>query len=177
MRIIISTTVLSIGLLILGLALLFYVWKKQHQKGGKLGRNQKEDLELPLFDLMTIVSATSNFSIENKLGEGGFGSVFKAWMLYTEGMPLKLLDASVEDSVTLHEVVRTIHVGLLCVQRNPEDRPSMSAVVLMLGGGGVLPPPLKPGFYSERDLTELEVGHSSKACSVNEVTISLVEAR
>ena len=109
MRIIISTTVLSTGLLILGLALLFYVWKKQHQKGGKLvvlfcplcfpnyivqlyreffspvdcifagklGRSQKEDLELPLFDLMTIVSATSNFSIENKLGEGGFGSVFK----------------------------------------------------------------------------------------------------
>ena len=36
-----------------------------------------EDLELPLYDLMTVVSATSNFSIENKLGEGGFGSVFK----------------------------------------------------------------------------------------------------
>ncbi|KAM2511832.1 hypothetical protein PS1_036175 [Malus domestica] len=77
MRIIISTTVLSTGLLIMGLALLFYVWKKQHQKGGKLGCGQKEDLELPLFDLMTVVSATSNFSSENKLGEGGFGSVFK----------------------------------------------------------------------------------------------------
>ncbi|CAN6545539.1 unnamed protein product [Malus baccata var. baccata] len=333
MRIIISTTMLSTGLLILGLALLFYVWKKQHQKGGKLGHDQKEDLELPLFDLMTIVSATSNFSIENKLGEGGFGSVFKgtmengqeiavkrlskssrqgldefknevthiaklqhrnlvkllgcciqedemiliyefmpnknqrrrmlldwpkrfeiingiargllylhqdsrlrvihrdlkasnillgsefdpkisdfslarsfggnemkaktkkvvgaydymspeytidglysiksdvysfgvmvleiAWMLHTEDMPLKLIDASVEDSVTLHEVVRMIHV----------------AAVLMLGGEGALPPPLKPDFYSERDLTELEVSHSSKACSANEVTISLVEAR
>ncbi|XP_050145495.1 G-type lectin S-receptor-like serine/threonine-protein kinase At4g27290 isoform X1 [Malus sylvestris] len=377
MRIIISTIVLSTGLLILGLALLFYVWKKQHQKGGKLGRSQNEDLELPLFDLMTIVSATSNFSIENKLGEGGFGSVFKgtmedgqaiavkrlsknsrqglnefknevthiaklqhrnlvkllgcciqedemiliyefmpnksldffifdqtrrmlldwpkrfeiingiargllylhqdsrlrvihrdlkasnillgsefnpkisdfglarsfggietkaetkkvvgtygymspeyaidgfysiksdvysfgvlvleivsgsrnrgfshpdhklnllghAWMLHTEGRPLELLDASIEDSVTLHEVVRAIHVGLLCVQRNPEDRPSMSVAVLMLGSEGALPPPLKPGFYSERDMSELEAGHSSKACSANEVTISLVEAR
>ena len=98
-------------------------------------------------------------------------------MLHTEGRPLELLDASVKDSVTLHEVVRTIHVGLLCVQRNPEDRPSMSVVVLMLGGEGALPPPLKPGFYSERDLTELEAGHSSKACSTNEVTISLLEAR
>ncbi|CAN6684296.1 unnamed protein product [Malus baccata var. baccata] len=177
MRIIISTTVLSTGLLILGLALLFYVWKKKHQKGGKLERSQKEDLELPLFDLMTIVSATNNFSIENKLGEGGFGSVFKAWILHTEGRPLELLDTSVEDSITLLEVVRTIHVGLLCVQRNPEDRPSMSAVVLMLSGEGTLPQPLKPGFYSERDLTELEASHSSKACSANEVTISVLEAR
>ncbi|CAN6684301.1 unnamed protein product [Malus baccata var. baccata] len=177
MKIIISTTVLSTGLLLLGLALLFFVWKKQHQKVGKLGRNQKEDLELPLFDLMTIVSATSNFSIENKLGEGGFGSVFKAWMLHTEGRPLELLDTSVEDSITLFEVVRTIHVGLLCVQRNPEDRPSMSAAVLMLSGEGALPQPLKPGFYSERDLTELEASHSSKACSANEVTISVLEAR
>ncbi|CAN6545545.1 unnamed protein product [Malus baccata var. baccata] len=192
MRIIISIIVLSTGLLILGLSLLFYVWKKQHQKGGKLvgffftchcvfvgklGRSQNEDLELPLFDLLTIVSATSNFSIENKLGEGGFGSVFKAWMLHTEGRPLELLDASIEDSVTLHEVVRMIHVGLLCVQRNPEDRPSMSVAVLMLGSEGALPPPLKPGFYSERDMSELEADHSTKACSANEVTISLVEAR
>ncbi|CAN6545551.1 unnamed protein product [Malus baccata var. baccata] len=36
MRIILSTTVLSTGLLNLGLALLFYVWKKKHKKGGKL---------------------------------------------------------------------------------------------------------------------------------------------
>ncbi|CAN6684303.1 unnamed protein product [Malus baccata var. baccata] len=100
-----------------------------------------------------------------------------AWMLHTEGRPLELLDTSIEDSITLHEVVRTIHVGLLCVQRNPEDRPSMSSAVLMLGGEGALPPPLKPGFYSERDLTELDASHSSKACSANDVTISLLEAR
>ena len=98
-------------------------------------------------------------------------------MLHTKGKPLELLNTSIEDSITLHEVVRTIHVGLLCVQRNPEDRPSMSAAVLMLGGEGALPPPLKPGFYSEGHLTKLEAGHSSKACSVNEVTISLLEAR
>ncbi|XP_070677290.1 G-type lectin S-receptor-like serine/threonine-protein kinase At4g27290 isoform X2 [Malus domestica] len=100
-----------------------------------------------------------------------------AWMLHTEGRPLELLDTSIEDSITLHEVERTILVGLLCVQQNPKDRPSMSATILMLGGEGALPSPLKPGFYSERDLTELEASHSSKACSTNEVTISLLEAR
>jgi len=38
---------------------------------------RQEDLELPFFDLATIVNATNNFSIENKLGEGGFGPVYK----------------------------------------------------------------------------------------------------
>ncbi|KAI8525257.1 hypothetical protein RHMOL_Rhmol13G0216500 [Rhododendron molle] len=33
--------------------------------------------ELPYFDLSIIVSATGNFSLDNKLGEGGFGAVYK----------------------------------------------------------------------------------------------------
>ena len=40
--------------------------------------NDQEGLELPLFDLATICSATDNFSNQNKLGEGGFGPVYKA---------------------------------------------------------------------------------------------------
>ena len=39
--------------------------------------NQKEDFELPLFDFATIARATNNFSDKNKIGEGGFGSVYK----------------------------------------------------------------------------------------------------
>ena len=33
--------------------------------------------DLPIFDLSCIVAATENFSPTNKLGQGGFGSVFK----------------------------------------------------------------------------------------------------
>ncbi|KAF5781008.1 putative protein kinase RLK-Pelle-DLSV family [Helianthus annuus] len=36
-----------------------------------------EDLELPLFGLSTLLTATNNFSMDNKLGEGGFGPVYK----------------------------------------------------------------------------------------------------
>ncbi|RDX79842.1 G-type lectin S-receptor-like serine/threonine-protein kinase SD1-1, partial [Mucuna pruriens] len=39
------------------------------------------------------------------------------------------------------------HVGLLCVQQRPEDRPDMSSVVLMLNGEKLLPNPKIPGFY------------------------------
>jgi hypothetical protein len=41
----------------------------------------KEDPELQLFDLGTITCVTNNFSLTNKLGEGGFGPVYKV-MIY-----------------------------------------------------------------------------------------------
>lgn len=37
----------------------------------------EDELDLPLYDLNTIVIATNNFSDVNKLGKGGFGSVYK----------------------------------------------------------------------------------------------------
>ena len=41
-----------------------------------------DEMELPLFDLVAIEEATNNFSNENKLGEGGFGSVYKVKIYY-----------------------------------------------------------------------------------------------
>jgi len=42
-----------------------------------------EDFKLPLFDIDTIATATDNFSMQNKLGEGGFGPVYKVtWSYY-----------------------------------------------------------------------------------------------
>ncbi|KAK9936135.1 hypothetical protein M0R45_012996 [Rubus argutus] len=36
--------------------------------------------ELPFFDLTTIRKATDDFSDSNKLGQGGFGAVYKGWL-------------------------------------------------------------------------------------------------
>jgi len=38
---------------------------------------RRVDTDLPTFDFSVLASATGNFSIENKLGEGGFGPVYK----------------------------------------------------------------------------------------------------
>ena len=69
-------------------------------------------------------------------------------------------------------------MGLLCVQRSPEDRPSMSYVLMMLSSEWALPQPKKPGFFTERDV----VGDSSsssnkKLLSINELTVSQVDPR
>ena len=41
------------------------------------GEDGDEVIDLPTFDLSTIMKATANFSDDNKLGEGGFGTVYK----------------------------------------------------------------------------------------------------
>lgn len=39
--------------------------------------NQDEGFQLPIYDLDTILLACNNFSERNKIGQGGFGSVYK----------------------------------------------------------------------------------------------------
>ena len=66
-----------------------------------------------------------------------------------EGRSLELLDARVGDTLHLSEALRSIHVGLLCVQNCAEDRPSMSSVVLMLSSKVALPQPKEPGYFND----------------------------
>ncbi|KAK1404514.1 G-type lectin S-receptor-like serine/threonine-protein kinase [Heracleum sosnowskyi] len=78
-----------------------------------------------------------------------------AWRLHREGRALELVHQNVsrESSYTL-EMIRTIHIALLCVQQSREDRPDMSTVVLMLGSAGDLPMPSQPGFFTEGNIVE-----------------------
>ncbi|CAL5390636.1 unnamed protein product [Camellia sinensis] len=101
-----------------------------------------------------------------------------AWRLYKEGRSLELIDEALWDSCYLNEMLRSIHVGLLCVQQCPEDRPSMSSVVLMLGSEGALPQVKQPGFFTERNIHEASCSSSKDATvSANEITITLLDAR
>lgn len=46
-------------------------------EGSRHGREDDDTGEINSFTLSTIQVATNNFSLENKLGEGGFGPVYK----------------------------------------------------------------------------------------------------
>ncbi|KAA8523790.1 hypothetical protein F0562_010213 [Nyssa sinensis] len=93
-EIIILSLAISIGTLLLALGLILYIRKKKKKKKnaqmmkreermghtaeqGYTNESRNEDMDLPLFNLITIANATNNFSINNKLGEGGFGPVYK----------------------------------------------------------------------------------------------------
>lgn len=76
------------------------------------------------------------------------------------------------------EVIRCIQVGLLCVQRRPEDRPDMSSVVLMLNGEKSLPKAKIPGFYTKKETPEeIYLSGKSKLFSNNDVSETVIQAR
>ncbi|KAL2327800.1 hypothetical protein Fmac_021227 [Flemingia macrophylla] len=102
-----------------------------------------------------------------------------AWTLWTEDRALELLDEVLGEQFMPTEVIRCIHVGLLCVQQRPEDRPNMLLVVLMLNGDKLLPKPKVPGFYTEIDVTS-EANSSptnQNLGSINELSITVLDAR
>ncbi|XP_057463250.1 cysteine-rich receptor-like protein kinase 10 [Actinidia eriantha] len=72
-----------------------------------------------------------------------------AWKLWREGTALELMDPTLEGSYSSNEVKRCIHIGLLCVQQDPNLRPSMTTVVVMLSSYSVtLPIPQQPAFFA-----------------------------
>ncbi|CAA2992534.1 G-type lectin S-receptor-like serine threonine-kinase At4g27290 [Olea europaea subsp. europaea] len=77
-KILISSMTSLMGMVLLGLSLMLYYWKrKKNYANGRIGGGQNKDFELPLFDLSTVSKATNNFSTNNKLGQGGYGPVYK----------------------------------------------------------------------------------------------------
>lgn len=48
---------------------------------GVLSVEERKSLDVPFFDFKRILSATENFSLANKLGQGGFGPVYKVTTL------------------------------------------------------------------------------------------------
>ena len=95
---------------------------------------------------------------------------------------MELLDNPLHDSSIKSQVERCINVGLLCVQKFPEHRPTISWVASMLGSEGmVLPQPEQPGFFIERSLADLRVTPTIEGyCTENTenmVSITMLEPR
>jgi hypothetical protein len=85
------------------------------------------------------------------------------------------MDDNLDNSCVSSVLLRCMQVGLLCVQKAPEDRPTMSSVVSMLGNEGVtLPQPKEPGFFTEESSNCCT---TEAHCRSNAVTFTSIEAR
>ncbi|KAI4323610.1 hypothetical protein L6164_023203 [Bauhinia variegata] len=113
------------------------------------------------------------------LSNHGQSLLVYTWKLWCEGKSLELVDPTLEKSYIGHEVARCIHIGLLCVQEDAADRPTMSGVVLMLGSDKVtLRRPNRPAFSVGRiALGEESSMKSPMDPSINDVTVSNISPR
>ncbi|XP_012830070.1 PREDICTED: G-type lectin S-receptor-like serine/threonine-protein kinase At4g03230 isoform X1 [Erythranthe guttata] len=104
-----------------------------------------------------------------------------AWGLWIENKAIELVDPVVVESCEECEVMKCINVGLLCVQEDPNDRPSMSTVVVMIGSENTtsLPNPTKPAFVVRRHHSSTSSSTSTKPATIstNLLTVSMEEGR
>ncbi|KAF5474680.1 hypothetical protein F2P56_006560 [Juglans regia] len=140
--------------------------------------------------VLEIVSGKKNnysFQEENEAG----GLLSYAWKNWREETTSNLVDATLKARSTT-QIMRCIHIGLLCVQENVAARPTMATVVLMFNSHSVtLPVPSRPAFlmYSTRSdvSSQLEKGvgvtrpdtrqSRSIQASINEASISELDGR
>ena len=98
--------------------------------------------------------------------------------MHSEGKSMELIDTVLAESSDSSEVLRSIEVGLLCVQQRPEDRPNMSSVVLVLGNEGALPKPKQPAFFTENSILGNDFSLTSyPTSSTNDLTVTEIVAR
>ncbi|PRQ52870.1 putative protein kinase RLK-Pelle-DLSV family [Rosa chinensis] len=111
-----------------------------------------------------------------------------AWQHWANGTALDMLDSSLGDHQWRRfEVLKCIHIGLLCVQEAPTNRPTMSEVVMMLNSYTLTSQvPSLPAFFvrqgSSAHSQQLGARRESSATSevsqsVNDVTITELHPR
>ena len=77
----------------------------------RLWRGEKKEVDLPRFSFASASASTNNFSIENKLGEGGFGSVYKVRL-----QPLTIMFYNLSWNVKAHLIyIKFLLPGVIVV--------------------------------------------------------------
>ncbi|KAE8686674.1 putative Cysteine-rich RLK 29 [Hibiscus syriacus] len=124
--------------------------------------------------MLEIISGKRNSGFH--LWEPGESLLTFVWKLWSKGKGMEVMDPLLVESCMATRVLRCIHIGLLCVQEDPADRPTMSSVILMLGSETIsLPRPALPAFSVGRVVAEPT--SKDRICSINEVTISNLSPR
>ncbi|KAL6197985.1 hypothetical protein ACLB2K_027777 [Fragaria x ananassa] len=102
---------------------------------------------------------------------------FGAWNLWKDGKEVEFVEPSLLESSPTKEILRCMHIGLLCLQEDPKERPTMSDVVVLLGSDSIeLPEPKKPAIFAASRIAPIH--ESSTSCPTpNGLTLSIILPR
>ncbi|CAN8325674.1 unnamed protein product [Cochlearia groenlandica] len=133
--------------------------------------------------ILEIISGKKNSSFHRMDGSVN-NLVTYVWRLWKNHSITELIDPSIQEECMQQdrkrdEIVRCIHIGLLCVQANQTDRPAMWEVHKMITNSSLgLNVPGPPGFFFPNGQGSSQSTTSkSFTCSVDEVTITSVDPR
>ncbi|KAH6826726.1 hypothetical protein C2S53_017804 [Perilla frutescens var. hirtella] len=121
--------------------------------------------------VLEIISGRRNTSFYNE--EFSVGLLGYAWKLWNEDSLEDFIDKGISSpSLEGDEIMRCLHIGLLCVQEFPTNRPNISTVLSMLSSEIVdLSAPEHPGF------TDRWSRSSTQTPSANHITHTVMEGR
>ncbi|KAE8728805.1 S-locus-specific glycoprotein S6 [Hibiscus syriacus] len=105
-----------------------------------------------------------------------FSHIMASW---SEDKVMDLVDPCIRDSSSPNEVLKCIHIGMLCVQDSPAHRPKMDAVMVLLESEtATLPTPTKPTYTFLRTAVEEEyVVDDKEIVSSNDITVTTIVGR
>ncbi|XP_059282341.1 uncharacterized protein LOC132036120 [Lycium ferocissimum] len=113
--------------------------------------------------VLEIISGKRNMNFFEDVNLTGY-----VWRLWMKDKALDMMDQTIVDSCEDKEVIKCINVALLCLQEDPGDRPTMSNVVLMLGGESMtLPRPNQPHFITRRNASSTSSSSSKHYSTSN----------
>ncbi|XP_075666935.1 G-type lectin S-receptor-like serine/threonine-protein kinase SD1-13 [Castanea sativa] len=127
--------------------------------------------------LLEIVSGRRDTSICNE--EQYLGLVGLAWKLWKDDNIMALVDPAIWDPCFQMDILKCIHVGLLCVQELARDRPNVSTVISMLKSEILdLPTPKQPAFMERQIASNIELTQQGQIrFSICNATISTIAGR
>ena len=99
----------------------------------------------------------------------------QAWENWSEGTALNLIDPILRGGPA-PEIIRCIHIGLLCVQQNVSDRPNMNSVLLMLNSNSVaLPAPTQPASFMSSNAPSTKLLYLDSNSRITKYEVSITE--
>uniref|UniRef100_A0A0D9YZF6 Uncharacterized protein n=1 Tax=Oryza glumipatula TaxID=40148 RepID=A0A0D9YZF6_9ORYZ len=77
------------------------------------------------------------------------------WGHWTRGNAVELIDPSLGNHPPIEQMLKCIHIGLLCVQKRPASRPTISSVNIMLSSNTVRLPSLSRPAFCIQDVSAI----------------------
>lgn len=127
-----------------------------------------------ILEIITGKRAVSFHGQQDSLNIAGY-----AWQQWNEDKGEEMIDPLIKPSCSIRQVLRCIHIALLCVQDHAQERPDVPAVILMLSSdSSSLPMPRAPTLMLRGRALELsKSSENERSHSIGTVSMTQLHGR